>query len=115
MPLISNTTTLNSHLRLQRAACLAAKKQLTIQFLDEKKAAKMQNVGYGGEPGRETCVYSLGGVAFGWKHGAGGLSHSHLVGSGSDGRSRGGLELPTKHSQLRLPVRGSGPREELRQ
>lgn len=58
---------------------------------------------------------SLGVIAFGWKHSAGSLSQSHLVGPGSDGRSQGGLKLPPNQRQLCLTVRGSSPREELGQ
>lgn len=95
VPLIFNTTTLVSDLRLQQV-CLNFNRNKCLQ-----------------EPEQELHVYSLGVIAFGWKHGAGGLSQSHLVGSGSDGRPRGGLKLPTKHRQLCLTVRGSGPGEEL--
>lgn len=97
MLLTFNTTTLKSHLRLQQQAC----------FGINRNEYDWKNVIF------QSSFYSLGAVAFGWKHNAGGLSQSHLVGSGSDGGSEGGLELPTQHRQLRLSVRGSGPREEL--
>lgn len=39
------------------------------------------------DPEQDVHVYLLCVVAFGWKHSAGSLSQSDLVGSGSDGRS----------------------------
>lgn len=49
------------------------------------------------EPERALHGYSLCVVAFDWKHSAGSLSQSDLVGPGGDGRSCGGLELPPTH------------------
>lgn len=95
VPLVFNTTTLSSDLRLQQV-CLKFNRNKCFQ-----------------EEEQELHVYSLAVIAFGRKHRAGGLSQSHLVGSGSDGRSQRGLKLPTKHRQLCLTVRGSSPGEEL--
>lgn len=58
-------------------------------------------------------AYSLRVVAFCRQHCAGRLPHTDLVGSGTDGRSGRGLELPAAHHQLCLAIRGSRPRKEL--